>query len=138
MERVYDIEKAIGAHVHWVSWLRQSVLAIFESIGTHNHFDIAKIRTGENCDLGKWMESAQWLGQDCQNDSYLKVQRLHVEFHEASARVLELAMSGKIMQAYTLLYGDFLTISGRLVLALRAWQTELLAQIWWQQNSDDQ
>lgn len=138
MERVSDIEKAIGAHVHWMSWLRQSVLAILESIGTKNRFDIAKIRSGESCDLGKWLEGAQWMLQDSHNHSYRKVQGLHAEFHEASARVIELALSGNIMQAYTLLYGDFLAISGRLVLALRAWQTELLTQIWWQQNADDQ
>lgn len=138
MERDFDIEKAIGAHVHWMSWLRQSVLAIFGSIGTNDHFDIAKIRSGEGCELGKWLEGAQRIVPDRQNHSYHKVQRLHTEFHEASARVIELALSGNIMQAYTLLYGDFLTISGRLVLALRAWQTELLTQIWRQQNADDQ
>jgi len=29
-------------------------------------------------------------------------------------------------EAYTLLYGEYMTLSGRLVLAMRAWQTNLL------------
>jgi len=135
VERVSDIDKAIGAHVHWVSWLRQ---AIIDTLSVKNGFDIDLIRTGKGCEFGKWLDSSHWIGRDPANTSYVKVQRLHAEFHETSARIVELATSGKLLQAYSLLYGDFLTISGRLILALRAWQTELLAQIWWQQDSSDQ
>lgn len=134
MERVSDIEKAIGAHVHWVSWLREAVINTFTA---QTRFDIDQIRSVEGCDFGKWLESCQWMVRDPGNHWYVKIRRLHAEFHETSARIVEQAMSGNLLQAYSLLYGDLLTISGRMVIALRAWQTELLTQIWWQQNSVD-
>jgi hypothetical protein len=40
--------------------------------------------------------------------------------------VVELAVSGNTVAAYVLLYGEYVTMSGKLALAMRAWQQKLL------------
>ena len=50
---------------------------------------------------------------------------MHTEFHELAAQVVELAASGKKNEAYALFYGEYVTMSGRLALTLRAWQDRL-------------
>ena len=59
-------------------------------------------------------------------ENYLEVWRVHAEFHELARRIVELAAAGQVADAYTLLYGEYITLSGRLVLAMRAWQENLL------------
>lgn len=123
MQRVSDIEKAIDAHAHWVSFIRKAVVE--RKLGV----DLESIRADNRCEFGKWLHGAQWLEDGPVKEAYWAVRELHAEFHKVSARVVELALSGKIFHAYTLLYGEYLTMSGRLVIAMRVWQSALLKEI---------
>jgi hypothetical protein len=51
---------------------------------------------------------------------------VHAEFHELARRIVELAAAGQMVEANTLLYGEYITLSGKLVLAMRSWQERLL------------
>ena len=120
MSPMPDIDLAIKAHTQWMSQLRQAVLDALSGI------DVQSIRADSHCDFGKWLLGPGLSVDDRLTDHYLEVRRLHAEFHELSGRIVELAAAGQVAEAYTLLYGEYLTLSGRLVLALRAWQTSLL------------
>lgn len=120
MSPMADIDLAIKAHTQWMSQLRQAVLDALSGI------DVQSIRADSHCDFGKWLLGPGLSVDDRLTDHYLEVRRLHAEFHELSGRIVELAAAGQVAEAYTLLYGEYLTLSGRLVLALRAWQASLL------------
>ncbi len=118
--KVGDIEKAIAAHVHWMTLLRQAVLDAVSGI------DVKSIAAHNQCEFGKWLLGPGLSTDDRLTENYLKVWRVHAEFHELARRIVELAAAGQVADAYTLLYGEYITLSGKLVLAMRAWQENLL------------
>ena len=120
MENLADIDLAIKAHTLWMSQLRQAVLDALSGIDVHS------IRADSHCDFGKWLFGPGLSADDRLTEHYREVRRLHAEFHELSGRIVELAAAGQVAEAYTLLYGEYITLSGKLVLALRAWQASLL------------
>ncbi len=119
MDRVADIEKAIGAHTRWMSQLREIVLEPNPGI------ELGDIRAADQCEFGKWLEGPSWSEEDRASNDYQEVRRLHAEFHELAAEVVELAASGKKNEAYGMFYGEYVTMSGRLALTLRTWQDRL-------------
>jgi hypothetical protein len=119
VDSVANIEEAIGAHSRWMSQLRE---VVFEA---HPGVDVESIRAADQCEFGKWLHGPAWSAEEQQSDDYQEVSRLHTEFHELAAQVVELAASGKKNEAYALFYGEYVTMSGRLALALRAWQDRL-------------
>jgi hypothetical protein len=120
MDNVADIELAIQAHAQWMSHLRQAVLDALSGI------DVQSIRADSHCEFGKWLHGPGLSADDRLTDHYLEVRRLHAEFHELAGRIVELAAAGQVAEAYTLLYGEYITLSGKLILAMRAWQASLL------------
>ena len=119
-DKVGYLEQAIAAHVRWMTLLRQAVIDAVsgidvESIAAHNH-----------CEFGKWLHGPGLSPDERLTDHYLEVRRLHAEFHELAGRIVEQAAAGQVAEAYTLLYGEYITLSGRLILAMRAWQSKLL------------
>ncbi len=120
MDLMADIDLAIKTHTQWMSQLRQTVLDALSGI------DVQSIRADGHCEFGKWLFGPGLSADDRLTDHYLEVRRLHTEFHELSGRIVERAAVGQVAEAYTLLYGEYITLSGRLVLALRAWQASLL------------
>ncbi len=119
MHKVANIEEAIGAHAMWMSHLRQAVLEAWPG------FDLESIRAADQCEFGKWLYGPRLSDDERATDEYQAVERLHSEFHELAAQVVELAAAGQAAEAYGLLYGDYVTMSGRLALAMRAWQESL-------------
>ena len=120
MDKVADIEQAISAHRQWMGQLRQAVFDALSGI------DVQSIRSDSLCEFGKWLHGAGLSADDRLTDHYLEVCRLHAEFHELAGKIVELAATGQVAEAYTLLYGEYITLSGRLILAMRAWQSKLL------------
>ena len=119
-DKVGYLEQAIAAHVRWMTLLRQAVIDAVsgidvESIAAHNH-----------CEFGKWLHGAGLTPDDRLSDEHIEVTRVHTEFHGLARRIVELAAAGRMVEAYTLLYGEYMTLSGRLILAMRAWQASLL------------
>jgi len=120
MDKVADIEQAISAHRQWMAQLRQAVFDALSGI------DVQSIRADNNCEFGKWLHGPSLSSDEQLTDHYLEVRQLHVEFHELAGRIVELAAAGQVAESYTLLYGEYITLSGRLILAMRAWQSKLL------------
>lgn len=75
------------------------------------------IRDDHNCDLGKWIDG---LPID-QGTDYAAIKKLHAEFHQEAARILEMALNGKKDQAIGAMafFGKYSGISSDLVLALK-------------------
>ena len=119
MDKVADIEQAIGNHALWMSHLRDAIL---EARPT---FDLEGVRSENQCEFGKWLHGPRLSVEDRASSFYHDVARLHADFHQLAARVVELAVSGKTLDAYELLYGEYITMSGRLAIAMRAWQETL-------------
>jgi len=119
VDKLADIERAIDNHALWMSQLRE---AIFD---TQAPIDVEAIRAEDRCEFGKWLYGSRLSDEERASSVYQEVKRLHAEFHQAAARVVELAASGKTHDAYSLLYGDYITMSGRLAIAMRAWREKL-------------
>lgn len=120
VDRIADIERAIRAHAVWLAELRRT-LADAQRVP-----EVAAIRADDACEFGRWLYGPQLSDGERERGAYLAVLRLHAEFHELAAHVVELGASGRRLEAYTMLYGDCVTLSGKLVIAMRAWQTDLL------------
>ncbi|HRF04474.1 CZB domain-containing protein [Accumulibacter sp.] len=114
-----DIEKAIGNHALWMSHLRDAI------VQAHPSVDVAEVRAEDQCEFGKWLYDPCLSVEDRASSVYQDVKRLHADFHRLAARVIELAASGRPLDAYALLYGEYITMSGRLAIAMRAWQDRL-------------
>lgn len=123
MDKVAGIEQAINSHALWMSRLRQAIL------DAQSLIDVEAIRADDQCEFGKWLYGSRLSDGDRASRYYQEVNRLHAEFHQAAARVVELAASGKTRDAYELLYGDYITMSGRLAIAMRAWRDQLRATV---------
>jgi serine/threonine protein kinase HipA of HipAB toxin-antitoxin module len=119
VDKVKELEDALAAHVVWMSELRQ---AIVDAVATP---DADRVRADNMCPFGKWLYGPSLSLEDRASDYYREVRQLHAGFHEVGARVLELSAQGKVFEAYRILYGEYLTMSGRLALAIRAWQKAL-------------
>lgn len=122
MYRVADIEDAIASHALWMSHVRQAVVEAQPGI------DVEDIRAADRCEFGKWLYGARLSAEDRESLAYREVESLHAEFHRVAAQVVELAAAGQTVEAYGLLYGDYVTMSGRLAIALRAWKESLAGQ----------
>lgn len=116
-----DIEQAIANHALWMSRLRQAIVEAPAAL------EVEKIRAEDQCDFGKWLHGSRLSLEDRASTVYQEVERLHAEFHQVAAQVVELAASGRACDAYGLLYGEYITMSGRLAIAMRAWQEKLRA-----------
>lgn len=119
MDKLVAIEEAIGKHVAWMSLIREAVLEAPTGI------DVESIRADDRCEFGQWLYASHWLPEERATEDYQDVLRVHAAFHDLAAEVAMLAASGRVVEAYTLLYGEYVTMSGRLAIALRAWQAAL-------------
>lgn len=119
MDKLVAIEEAIGKHVAWMSLIREAVLEAPTGI------DVESIRADDRCEFGQWLYASHWLPEERATEYYQDVRRVHAAFHDLAAKVAMLAASGRAVEAYTLLYGEYVTMSGRLAIALRAWQAAL-------------
>jgi len=119
VDKVTDIEEAIGNHARWMSLLRDAILQAPPTV------DVTEVQAEDQCEFGKWLHGSRLSGEDRASAVYQEVNRLHADFHRLAAQVVELAVSGKPRDAYDLLYGEYITMSGRLAIAMRAWQDKL-------------
>ncbi len=119
MDKIAQIEEALGKHALWMSKLRQAVLDAPRGI------DLEAIGADDRCDFGRWLYGASWSSDERASRFYQEVRRVHADFHRVAAEVVELAVSGRTTEAFGVLYGEYVTTSGRLAIALRAWQEDL-------------
>jgi len=106
-----------------MSELRQAILDAKAGV------DVEAIRADDRCEFGQWLYGPRLSAEDRAAKDFEEVRRLHAEFHQLAAEVVERALAGQTVEAYALLYGKYVTLSGRLALAMRAWQARLLQGI---------
>lgn len=116
---IETLNQAIAAHGLWKQRLREAIKTgksewTIEQVGVDNH-----------CVFGKWLYSL--TQKDQQEKECKSVKELHAHFHREAARVLELALSGKIQEAEKALSvtSAFAQASSALTLAMIHWRETL-------------
>ena len=111
-----DIDKAIVAHGQW----KQRLLSAITK-GT-SEFSVAQVQVDNRCDFGKWFYGLPDAVRETEHGK--TVQRLHASFHAEAARILELALQGRIAEAEKSMEPGlpYARLTGQLVIALTNWK----------------
>lgn len=115
------IRDAIGAHGAWKMKLTTAI-----KYG-HSDKDPDQVRDCTACDFGKWMDGPAFDAHVKGGKPYQVVSRLHKEFHEAAANVLQHAVGGDKDGAEKLMESEFKQRSETLKRALMKWDGEARA-----------
>jgi len=116
-----EITAGIGAHGAWKMKLKTAIATGSSELKPN------VVRCDDQCALGKWLHSTKIDPQTKLGMPYKVNKRVHAEFHECAARVLELALAGNVQDANVLLEGEFKERSDKVVRALTKWKGELLS-----------
>ena len=116
---IKEINDAIGAHGAWKLKLRTAI-----SVGKSD-VEPATVRCDDRCAFGLWLNGPTIDGHTRSGKPYQVIHRLHAEFHQAAATVLESALAGRKEHATQILDGEFRERSEKLVRALTKWKGEL-------------
>lgn len=116
---IKEINDAIGAHGAWKLKLRTAI-----SVGKSD-IEPATVRCDDRCAFGRWLYGPTIDGHTRSGKPYQVIHRLHAEFHQTAATVLESALAGRKAQATEILDGEFKERSEKLVRALTKWKGEL-------------
>lgn len=121
--RIYveEIKTAIGAHGAWKMKLKTAITT------GKTDLDPNVLRCDDQCALGKWLHGSSIDLQTRMGMPYKVNKRVHAEFHECAARVVELVLKHENAKAAALLEGEFTEKSDKVVRALNKWRGELLA-----------
>ncbi len=116
---VSEIVNAIGAHGAWKLKLRVAI--------NRGESDVTpeKVCKDDRCPFGRWIHGPTIDATTRQGMPYQVVRRLHAEFHQTAANVLDLALRRKREEAENLYAGEFTQRSDKLVRALSKWKGEL-------------
>lgn len=118
MVSVDAIQKAIAAHTGWKARLRTAVAS--------GKFEVEAglVRVDNRCDFGKWLYGADLSAAEKESEHYRTVKRLHAQFHEEAAKVVQWATSGekdKAEQAISM-QGTYGRVSHSLTDAMVKWR----------------
>ena len=111
-----DIDNALMAHGEW----KKRLGAAIES--GSSEFTVSQVQVDNGCAFGKWFYG---LPSDLrESDQGKKIQRLHAAFHAEAARILDLALKGRIREATKAIESgsQFVSISGQLAITLTQWK----------------
>ncbi len=118
---VEEIKAAIGAHGAWKMKLKTAITTGKTDLNPN------VVRCDDQCALGKWLYGSS-IDPDTRMGMPYKVnKRVHAEFHECAARIVELILRQKRDEANALLEGEFSERSDKVVRALTKWRGELLS-----------
>lgn len=88
-----DIDRALLAHGMWKQRLRRAIAS------GSSEFSVESLRRHDACEFGKWLADPALTDTARRDARFEVVRRLHAEFHEAAADVLQLALSGNTPDA---------------------------------------
>ena len=114
-----QIKEAIGAHGAWKLKLKTAI-----NVG-YSEYAPKDVRCNDKCRFGQWLHSPDISDEIRTSTPYRVIDRLHSEFHECAANVLELATSGQPVDALKMLDGEFTLKSEKLVRGLQKWKGEV-------------
>ena len=111
-----EITQAIAVHKMWADTLRTAIKS--ERIGG---IRIEKIRRDDQCELGTWLAQDHAESNLCSASALDEAIKLHHNFHQCAANILELVQSGNIERASDMMRdgGEFTECSSALMSALR-------------------
>jgi hypothetical protein len=123
MSFAHEIAIAVRIHIGW----RDKLTALIES----GDLDLNAGLVGKDnaCEFRRWLYgSSISLRMHC-DPHFLKVHRLHREFHACAGAIVQLILEGRKQEAQALMEddGDYTKISDQLVAAMLSWQKELSA-----------
>jgi len=118
MNQVKEIDDAIAAHGLWKTRLKNAIAT------GKTEIPLPTIRSNDQCAFGKWLHGQTLSAGDKTSEHYKTVANLHAKFHQAAAKIAELAVAGKKADAEKQLSseGEFAKISGELTMAMLAWK----------------
>lgn len=116
---IEEINKAIGTHGKWKLRLKTAI-ALGSSDITPD-----KVRCDNLCEFGTWLYGPKISPDVRLGMPYKVIKRLHAEFHEFAAKIMQKAFEGQAVVAKQLLDGEFKDKSETLVRALTKWKREL-------------
>ena len=110
-----EIKSAVGSHAIWKARLNSAIDT------RSSQFAPATVRRDDQCEFGKWLETANAAVRA--SAEYSKCKELHHRFHGEAAKVLDLALAGKKEAARQAVGADgaFVKISSSLTMAMMEW-----------------
>lgn len=119
-----QIEQALGTHGLFKLRLRQAIAS--------GRLETATVSLGSHaeCAFGKWMASPGVAPATRATPQFAQVQALHERFHQAAARVADLAASGHEAEAQAAMEkdGDFGVAASEFAAAMTDWMVVLGAK----------
>ncbi|MBL8731959.1 MAG: CZB domain-containing protein [Planctomycetes bacterium] len=104
------IDQAIVAHADWRRRLEQSIQERGQGL------QIGAVAADDRCELGRLLASLP----EAEDDADLRQLRCeHTRFHEHAARIVQMAIEGRVAAANRALQGEYELISAELVRLLR-------------------
>jgi len=110
-----EITRAIAAHGMWKKWLRS---AIDNGKAEANPVEVAR---DDGCQFGQWLYGSTIPDAVRAGTDYTSVVKLHADFHQCAAKVLEFVAHGQKAQADALMAGEYARISADLTSAMAKW-----------------
>jgi len=112
-----ELNEALQAHTMWKITLKSAIQ--MGSLKT----PIEDLRNDKLCDFGAWLYGVTITEQLKKSAHYRKILKLHATFHEKTAMVGHLAVTGKKAEAENMmaLNGDFTLAANELAKAMMAW-----------------
>lgn len=104
---------------------RLETQAPYRDLRGESDVEPATVRCDDRCAFGLWLNGPTIDGHTRSGKPYQVIHRLHAEFHQAAATVLESALAGRKEHATQILDGEFRERSEKLVRALTKWKGEL-------------
>jgi methyl-accepting chemotaxis protein len=83
------VKWAISAHGAWSAKLKAAIAS------RRLEVPVNTIRVDNQCQFGKWLHGGTFTAAECQTGNYRHIKLLHAQFHEAAAKVAELAIAGQ-------------------------------------------
>ncbi len=118
MASIQELEKAIAAHSMWKARLRTA-------IDTRElHTPVEEIRDDHACPFGQWLFGKGLTAGDRASAHFKTVQELHARFHQETAHIADLAMTGKKAEAEAMMDpgSGYTALSAQLTSAMIAWK----------------
>lgn len=116
---IASIYAAINAHGRWKFRIKDAIRT------GESNWNPEELKPDNQCAFGKWLYS---FPLDERDEHFKVVHDLHAKFHQAAAKVLELAITGRQEEAHKLSHdfnSEYSILTSELVLALSNWSKEL-------------
>jgi hypothetical protein len=118
-EITQNIDKAIASHGMWKMRLKNAIQT------QTSEFDVAKVRVPNNCEFGKWLDKDRMVLS--RYPAFNQIVQLHKDLHIETATIMQMALSGKAVEATAKIAvgSSFSSISSKLTIAMMGWKRDL-------------